>query len=157
MNRQPNNASIVGNPVGRFMVAGGAIIELRDTGKILINQRNSNLDWQPNEWEIVYGRIDQFEGLEKGLRREVKEETGIGDLEILSILTTWHIFRGTEKSAENEVIGITFYCRTQTEVVRLSKEHSSYRWVEPQDALNLISIDGVRRDVEKFIEVRAVK
>ena len=112
MDKQPNNVSTKENPVCKFMVAVGAVIELGNTGKILINQRNSNLDWQPNIWEIPYGRIDQFEGLDKGLKREVKEETGIENLEILSVLTVWHIFRGTEKIAQNELIGITYHCRT---------------------------------------------
>lgn len=112
MDKQPNNVSTKENPVGRFMVAVGAVIELGNTGKILLNQRNSNLDWQPNMWEIPYGRIDQFEDLDKGLKRGVKEETGIENLEILSVLTAWHIFRGTEKSAQNELIGITYHCRT---------------------------------------------
>lgn len=154
MNNQPNNTSTKENPVGRFMVASGAIIELRNTGKILINQRNSDLDWQPNEWEIVYGRCDQFESSEEGLRREVKEETGIEDLKIISILTTWHIFRGTEKTAENELIGITYHCRTQTEVINLSKEHCSYRWVTPQEALSLVSVDGIKRDIKKFLDTQ---
>ena len=153
MNGQPNNISTKENPVGRFMVAVGAIIELRSTGKILVNRRSSDLDWQQNEWEIVYGRLDKFEGSEDGLKREVKEETGIEDLKIVSILTTWHIFRGTEKSAKNELIGITFYCRTKTEIIKLSKEHSSYRWVTPQEALDLVSVEGIKRDIKKFLEV----
>ena len=154
---QPNNKSTSENPVGRFMVAVGAVIELGETGKILVNRRNSNLDWQPNEWEIMYGRIDQFEGLENGLKREIKEETGIEDLEIISVLTVWHIFRGSEESAENELIGITYRCRTQTETVKLSPEHSSYKWITPQEAIGLSSVSGIRRDIGKFMEVAAKK
>jgi len=51
------NTSTKENPVGRFMVAAGAIIELGDTGKILIIKRADDLDWQPGTWEIVYGRL----------------------------------------------------------------------------------------------------
>jgi len=150
---QPNNKSTTENPVGRFMVAGGAVIELGSTGKILVNQRGPYLDWHPNEWEIVYGRISQFEGLEDGLKREVKEETGIKDLEILTVLSTWHIFRGTVKKAENELIGITFHCRTKQKTIKLSKEHSLYKWVTPEDALKLISVTGIRRDILKYIKL----
>lgn len=135
------------------MVAVGAVIELGNTGKILINQRGSDQDWQPNEWEITYGRIDQFEGLDNALKREVEEEVGIENLEVLSVLTAWHIFRGSEKNAQNELIGITYHCRTRTENVRLSSEHSAYKWVLPEEALNLVSVDGIRRDIEKFAEV----
>lgn len=149
--KQPNNQSTQENPVGRFMVASGAVIEQGNTGKILLIQRSSKLDWHPNEWEIMYGRIDQFEDTETGLKREVREETGIADLEIVDILTVWHIFRGSEETAENELIGVTYHCRTNQLEPKLSDEHQSYRWVTPDEALNLVKVDGIRRDVKKFM------
>jgi len=48
-----NNQHTSENPVGRFMVASGAVIEMGTTGKILLIQRSSSLDWQPNEWELL--------------------------------------------------------------------------------------------------------
>lgn len=150
--QQPNNRSSLENPVGRFMVASGAVIEQGSTGKILLIQRSSNLDWQPNEWEILYGRIDQFEDTEKGLRREVKEEIGLSELEIVGVLTVWHIFRGTDEVAENELIGVTYHCRTLEEKPILSKEHQAYKWVTPQEALNLVKVEGIQRDIYKYME-----
>lgn len=147
--KDPNNKSTVANPVGRFMVAVGAVIELKNTRKILILKRSNKLDWHAGEWEIHYGRIAQFENCETSLRREIKEETGITDIKIIEPLTAWHIFRGREK-AENELIGITFHCRTKTEKVKISSEHSGYRWVKPKEALKLIKIEGVKRDVESY-------
>ena len=153
MSAQPNNTHTVENPVGRFMVAVGAVIELRDSGKILMTQRSPRLDWKPGEWEIVYGRIDQFEGLELGLRREVKEEVGITDLQLVSILTAWHMYRGTEQTAQNELIGITYRCRTETESITLSDEHSAYKWVTPEEGVTLAKVDGIIRDIRAFIEI----
>lgn len=152
MSHDPINTSTKQNPVGRFMVAAGAVIELEKTGKILLLQRNSTLDWQANEWEIPYGRLDQFEDVPTGLKREVFEELGINDLELISLLSVWHIFRGSEK-AENELIGITYHCRTHSKAVRLSPEHAGYKWVTPQEALTLVTVPGIKRDIEKFIEI----
>lgn len=132
------------------MVASGAVIEQAHTGKILLIQRAANLDWHPNEWEIIYGRIDQFEDTESGLRRELKEEVALTNVEIVDVLTVWHIFRGTEETAENELIGVTYHCRTnQTEPV-LSNEHQAFAWVTPDEALQLVKVDGIKRDIEKF-------
>lgn len=153
MSTQPNNNHTAENPVGRFMVAVGAVIELRDSGKILITQRSQNLDWKPGEWEIVYGRIDQFEGLENGLRREVKEEVGITDLQLVSVLTAWHIYRGTEQTAQNELIGITYHCRTESESVALSEEHISFKWASTGEALALVKVDGIVRDIRAFNDI----
>jgi len=149
----PNNQNTQENPIGHFMVAAGAVMELRTTGKILITQRNRTLDWQPGEWELSYGRIAQFESVEMGLRREIKEELGLDLFDIVKVLSVWHIFRGSEKP-ENELIGITYHCRTENEAVILSDEHEAYRWVTPEEALAIITVAGIRRDIEAFIRER---
>ncbi len=150
--KQPNNRTSKENPVGRFMVASGAVIEQGSSGKILIIQRSADLDWHPNEWEILYGRIDQFEDTEAGLKREVHEEVGISELELIEVLTVWHIFRGTEQTAENELIGVTYHCRTTQSEPKLSHEHQNYKWVSPTEALGIVKVDGIKRDIIKFME-----
>lgn len=150
MKKDPNNKSTKENPVGRFMVAAGGVIELKKTGKILLIKRSGDLDWHPGEWEIGYGRIDQYEDVETGLRREIYEELGVRDIEIVKVTNVWHIYRGSRK-AENELIGITFHCRTSTECVRLSKEHSQYCWVRPEEGIALVTNNGIKKDIEKFI------
>lgn len=145
----PNNQSTATNPVGRFMVAAGAVIEHQQTGKILLVQRAATLDWHPNEWEVVYGRIDQHEDVETGLRRELREETGLVDLTVESLLTQWHIYRGPQ-AAENELIGLTFHATTRQSVINVSDEHQAYRWVTPEEALQLVTIPGILRDVRAF-------
>ena len=153
-NKQPNNNTTSENPVGRFMVATGGIFELNNSRNILIIQRASHLDWHPNEWEIMYGRIDQFEDVESGLKRESKEELGLRDFEIIDISNVWHKFRGTEKIAQNDCIGITYWCRVTSPEVKLNSEHQSYKWVTPEEALSFIKIDGIREDIIKFIQLR---
>jgi 8-oxo-dGTP diphosphatase len=152
---QPNNSSTSQNPVGRFMVAVGAVIEHTPTGKILVIQRSADQDWHGGEWEIDYGRIDQFEDPIDGLKRELKEETGLTDLTIGSILSVWHILRGTEKLPENDLIGITYACSTNSDQILLSSEHSAYKWVTPEEALGLVTIPGIQRDIKLFAELSA--
>lgn len=148
----PDNKSTSYNPIGRFMVAGGGIIEYKKTGKILLIKRSDMLDWHPSEWEICYGRIAQFEDVEMGLRRELYEELGIKDLQIIKVLRVWHLFRGSKK-AKNELIGITYHCRTTQENIKLSKEHSQYQWIAPEKALKIIQVDGIKKDLIQFINM----
>lgn len=135
------------------MVAAGAVIENTDTGKILILQRADDLDWHAGEWEIDYGRLDQFEDPISGLKREIFEETGLKDIQIGQILSVWHIFRGPQ-TAENELIGITYHCTTTEINIYVSEEHSGYQWVQPEQALELIKVDGIRRDIKIFMEMK---
>ncbi len=156
MINQPHNQSTATNPVGRFMVAVGAVIENTKTGRILIIQRASSQDWRGGEWEIDYGRIDQHEDPIDGLKREIKEEVGLTDLTIKEVMRVWHLYRGPV-SAENDLIGITYYCTTETDDVKLSDEHIAYEWTTPEMALQRIKVDGIREDIQRFIQLKKMK
>ena len=54
------------------------------------------------------------------------------------------------EDAEHELIGITFHCQSDTQKVILSHEHSDYKWVMPEEALKLVHVEGIRRDIIKF-------
>lgn len=149
-----DNNSSEHNPVGRFMVAVGAVV-VNTKGQILLIKRSSKLDWHPGEWEIMYGRIAQHEDAQRGLAREVQEELGI-EVVAGSPLTCWHIYRGHEESAHNELIGITFLATTEQLEIKLSEEHEEYRWVSPQEALDLIKVEGIKRDINAYINLQGV-
>lgn len=154
MTNKVDNSNTEQNPVGRFMVAVGAVIVNQD-GKILLIRRSRKLDWQPGEWEIMYGRIAQHEGPQAGLAREVSEEIGI-DITPGVPLTCWRIYRGHEEIAENELIGITFLATTSDINVQISDEHEEYRWVTPSEALELITVDGIKRDIQAYIDLQGL-
>lgn len=154
LKKSVDNSNTTSNPVGRFMVAVGAVIT-NPAGEILLIKRSQKLDWHPGEWEIMYGRIAQHEDAQAGLTREAGEELGI-KIVTGSPLTCWHIYRGHEETAENELIGITFLATTSNTEVKLSDEHEDYRWVEPKEALGLIKVDGIKRDINAFINLQGV-
>lgn len=151
MTTTTNNDSTTHNPVGRFMVAVGAVISNPD-GKILLMKRSSKLDWHPGEWEILYGRIAQFEDPHAGLIRETKEEVGL-DITVGQPLTVWHIYRGHEQTAYNELVGITFIAETTNINVQISDEHDEYRWIMPEEALQLVKVEGIKQDITAFISL----
>ena len=134
---------------GKFNVAVGAIIENTKTGKILLIKRSSKLDYDPDIWEDVTGRVRQFEDPEKALKKEVKEETGL-EVTIIKPIKTFHIFRG-EANAYNELIGIIYWCKTDSDKVKLSAEHSDFKWFNPEEALNFVKHSGVKEDIKAFL------
>ena len=147
-----DNESTADNPVGRFMVAVGAVI-VNSEGKVRLIKRSQKLDWHPGDWEIMYGRLAQHEDPITGLKREVEEELSIA-VTPLQPLTTWRIYRGHEETAENELIGITYYATTGDAQVTISDEHSEYRWVTAEDALSLIKIGGIKRDINAYLDLQ---
>lgn len=138
------------NNEGKFNVAAGAIIEHKASGKILLIKRSEKADFTPGIWEYPMGRIKHFEGPIAALKREVKEETGL-EVEIIKVVNIFHLFHGKEKTADNELIGIVYWCASQSDQINLSHEHTEYRWLEPQAALKLVSHEGVKKDVEAFM------
>lgn len=133
------------------MVAIGALIQ-NDKNEILLVRRSKKLDWQPNEWEIPYGRLSQHEDAQTALRRELMEEVGLSVLEPKP-LTAWHIYRGDEKNAHNELIGITFVCKLKSGEVKLSDEHEEFVWISPSEAIKLINVRGIQKDIEALISI----
>ncbi|MFA6013225.1 MAG: NUDIX domain-containing protein [Desulfobacteraceae bacterium] len=145
----------MGKPPGVFNVAVEGVI-IKD-GKILITQRSFERPHAPGEWEILTGRVDQGEGFEEALKREVMEEVGL-EVEVLQPFNTFHFFRGQEKT---EHLGVSFVCRYKGGNVKLDKtEQIEFKWTTPDEALKLIidpsiqsSVTKVKQLIEKGIGV----
>lgn len=131
------------------MVAVGAIIENESTGKILLLKRSPRADFSADIWEYITGRMNQFEEPELALRREIMEEAGI-EVEIVKPISTYHIFRG-EQVAENEVIGIMYWCKTKSEIVKISDEHSDYKWVTIDEAFEMVPKPSMQADLRAYL------
>lgn len=134
--------------IGRFLVAMGAIIEHKNTDKILLLKRGIEKDFSPDIWEYVTGRLNQFEEPLDGLRREIREESGL-EVEIIKPINIFHFFRG-ESVAEKELVGIMYWCKTETQEVKLSEEHSDYLWVSVDEALELVTKPSMQADIRAF-------
>jgi 8-oxo-dGTP diphosphatase len=102
-----------------------------DNNNLLIIKRSSNDNFNPNIWEIPGGRINIGENPLLGLKREVKEETGI-NIEIIKILNTEN-FTNNKKE---KIFMKTYLCKPlinnnnkNINNIILSKEHSEYKWI----------------------------
>ena len=100
---------------------------------VLLNSAGQALILRTPEgkWQLPGGRLNEGETWDAGLRREIREETGIEDVEILSItmVDNWE-FRGVL------MYGVYFLCRTNATEVIVSDEHTAYRWVGREDDLD---------------------
>lgn len=136
---------------GKFQVAVGAMISRNSDSKVLLIKRAANVI-EAGLWEYPAGRLHQFETFEDGLKREVKEEVGISNLEIVMPLRTFTYMRGGNE-AENEVKGITFWCRTDQNEVIISNEHAEFKWLDINEAINLVSHEGIKKDLITFRDI----
>ncbi len=120
---------------------------------VLINERKQALILRrpSGKWQLPGGRLNAGEQWDEGLRREIREETGIDDVEILSImmLDNW-IYEGVP------MYGVFLLCRTRQEVAALSRDHVEFHWVSAQDDLTAIDFwhDSLRILVERALQLR---
>ncbi len=82
-------------------------------------------------WELPGGRLNINESWEEGFRREILEETGLGDFIICGVVGV-----GNWKSSRSNDLryGVFFCCSVDnTFVPQLSHEHSAYVWINECD------------------------
>ena len=126
--------------VGRFLAGIGAVIWAPSRDAYLLLQRAASKDFAPGAWECVTGRVDQGEGFEDALHREIREELGVAVM-VDFILGTTHFHRGAAVP-ENELLGVVYHCSLQQpEAIRLSAEHQALRWATLAEAMALLSDD----------------
>ncbi|MHA2073932.1 MAG: NUDIX domain-containing protein [Candidatus Hodarchaeales archaeon] len=141
----------MGTKEGRFYIGVGAIIEHIPTSKILLLRRSSDVEFAADIWDDVGGRMRDFETPEEALRREIFEETGLQKIIIIKPVDVSHYYRG-EKKAENQMIVITYWCKTTKFDINLSFEHVEHKWVFPEEALTLVTDTNLINNIRRFIE-----
>ncbi len=144
--------------IGRFYAGIAAVIWARATDQYLLLKRSEKKNFGNGVWECVTGRVDQGEGFEDAVHREVKEEIGL-EVDIDFVVGTTHFYRGNEP--EDELVGVVFFCSMeQPAEIALSAEHSTYRWVTATEAQTQLNADDpstrwMRRVIERAEALRA--
>ncbi len=138
--------------IGRFYAGIAALIWSPSTSQYLLLRRSDQKDYGRGIWECVTGRVDQGEGFEDALLREVREELEV-EVQVDYILGTTHFFRGIP-IPENELVGVIYLCSLDDPAsISIGPEHSEYRWLYAVEALELLSAaDPSTRWVRRVIE-----
>ncbi len=114
---------MVGGDQGQIVVANKAVIKAK--GKYLVLLKSDLEDVTPNSYDLPGGRMSYGEKPGESLKREVKEEVGL-EIEIKGITDIWSFVIEQKKL---QLVGITWACTSQNTEVKLSPEHSSFKWL----------------------------
>lgn len=107
-----------------------------DNGQILMVKRSDNDDFMPGVYELPGGGTEFLEDPAESLQRELKEECGI-EVEVGLPLTTWS-FVMPHEGVEKHTVEIIYHCKVcKDQEVKLSHEHSDYRWVDLTEAVDI--------------------
>lgn len=96
------------------------------TGDVLLLR-----DGADGPWELPGGRIAEDEAVGPGLRREIREETGLTATVGAPVYTAaWR------NDADDGRFVVVYRCQTDDREVTLSDEHDDWRWLPPDEALD---------------------
>jgi 8-oxo-dGTP pyrophosphatase MutT (NUDIX family) len=146
--------------IGRFYAGIAALVWSPENQRYLLLRRSEQKDYARRAWECVTGRVDQGEGFEDAVRREVREELGV-EVQVEHILGTTHFYRGAQVP-ENELVGVIYLCSlAEPASIQISAEHSEYRWLTAAQALDLLtatdpSTQWARRVIERAEVIRSM-
>jgi 8-oxo-dGTP diphosphatase len=102
-----------------------------DAGRILFLRRAAECTYWPGEWELTGGKPEAGEDIFHCLRREALEETGL-------VIEPIRLIGASETDLPSvRVIYLVLEARRIGGELRLSEEHSEFRWVVPAELSTL--------------------
>lgn len=109
---------------------------LKDEDLFLIVKRSDNDDLYPGAWEFPGGHLEIGETLKEGLKRELFEE--IGYTKKIEPIITHYFDEIKEKNHElihNLEIDFIINVKKDKIDIKLSNEHTDYKWVKKDSEL----------------------
>ena len=130
----------------RTQTAGGIV--LNKEGLILVVSQNGN------SWSLPKGHIDEGENKLQAALREIYEESGISELELIKELGSYERYRiglnGGEDKSELKTI-FMFLFKTNQEVLKpIDPANTEARWVKREKIAELLTH---KKDKEFFFSV----
>ncbi len=130
--------------------SAGAVVFRREKGKIYYLL----LHYEAGHWDFPKGHIEKGESEIETMRREVEEETGIKDLEIIDGFKEYikYFFKNNYSRQKDEwVFKIVVYYlgETKTKEVNLSFEHIGYKWLSYKEAIKQITYKNAKEVLKK--------
>ena len=146
-----------------FEKSVGAVVfrETKEGIKYLILDYGKMKKKEDHYWNFVKGHTEKGETEEETMRREILEETGISDLEIISGFSDKNRYFYRAYGAEKEKRrksgrkilvakqSVYFLAKVDSEKVELSDEHVDFAWLPFEEAKNLLTYKSSQKTLEK--------
>jgi len=122
------------------------------------------LQHRAEHWAFPKGLIERNEKPDEAAKREVREETGLEDFDIIlgfketekyffKVKYDYQIKERGWKEGEGVLKFVTYFlAQAKTKQVKLSHEHISYLWLNYEDALENVTYSGAKKILNKANE-----
>lgn len=134
------------NNIKQTASAGGVVIN-KDGLVLVVNQRGQS-------WSLPKGHIDEGESALDAAKREIYEESGISQLELLSELGNYQRAKialdGGDDASEQKTIFMFLFRTDQSLLKPIDPENPEARWVNKNEVAELLTH---RKDKEFFLSI----
>jgi 8-oxo-dGTP diphosphatase len=112
---------------------------INEKSEVLLLRRSKNNKYSIGKFDLPGGHIEEHEGLEDSILREIKEETGM-DVFFGEIIDVVEFPEGSQMFRD-EKRGIRCICYSNSSEVSLSDEHDEFVWLSFEKALEKLSAE----------------
>jgi 8-oxo-dGTP pyrophosphatase MutT (NUDIX family) len=128
--------------------AGAVVFRESPKGRMFLLLQNAG------RWDFPKGGVEKGENELQTVLREVKEETGLNNLNIIHGFrkVIEYFYRRNGKNVHKQVVYLLAV--TEDEGVKISFEHQAYGWFEYREALDKASYENSKvtlSEAEKFV------
>jgi dATP pyrophosphohydrolase len=116
--------------------------------QFLLLKRSENRIY-PGIWQMVSGHIDKKDTAVETAIRELKEETGLKPLR-LWVAPNINSFYMPEDDSITLIP--VFAAQVEDVEVKISEEHTEFKWLNSEEAKKILAWDGQRRSVDLIKE-----
>lgn len=125
---------------------------LLEAGRVLLVERGK--DPHQGAWSLPGGALEVGETLAEGLRREIREETGL-EIRILEVVEVFErIQRDAQGRCEYHYVLVDYLCEAMEGTLRPGDDVTSAAWVERGRLDSCPLTPGTRAVIEKGFAVR---
>ena len=132
----------------------------KSAGAVVFRKEDSKfyyllLHYQSGHWDFPKGHIEKGVEEKETVKREIKEETGIEDVEFIPGFReriTYFFRKSYDKSKKPPLVfkEVVFYLvKTKTKQVRISYEHTRYKWLPYNKAIKQITFKNAKDILER--------
>ena len=112
---------------------------------LLLQYKRDGREW----WDYVKGHREAGETEIETTLRELKEETGLTDVEVVPGFKTWIKFFFKENGRTVAKIVDFYLVEAKTKEVKLSFEHAGYDWLSYEQALERLMYKNAKEVLKK--------
>ena len=120
----------------KYVKCAGAIV-INDNYEVAIVNQNHD------SWSLPKGHVEENETVLETAKREIYEETGLSDIELIKELGSYERYRisldGDDDLTELKVIYMFLFKTKKQKLIPIDPNNPEARWIKPKDVSNYLT------------------